>query len=392
MADFSGIGEKECRRNPLPKGCRLSESRTVVLQSVLNAIKEHGRSSMHEEVCGVLVGSLCWDDGPYLLIDGRIEGKHATHQSGSVTFTSETWTYIHEELGAKHPGRIIVGWYHTHPGFGIFLSNMDAFIHENFFSFPWQPAYVFDPQAETDGFFFRTDGELRQEEVCVAPDAEPVVRKPMLLPSDSDGRLVIEEEKPRLRYWFLVAFGTVLCLAILAAVAFVRFRRDAETQIEKLRGNVEQREEQLRKNADDLVVLRRTYEREIAGLRVRITEISTERRSLEATNALHVAEIARLREEQARQDGAIRDGEDRLARLAREKDEVERALEDARAKARELEFRNAELEKAHEEQAPPGTTEPEVHPASESPPIPGLEEGETAKTDWWNWLKFWKWF
>lgn len=392
MADFSGIGEKECRRNPLPKGCRLRESRTVVLQSVINAIKEHGRSSMHEEVCGVLVGSLCWDDGPYLLIDGRIEGKHATHQSGSVTFTSETWTYIHEELGAKHPGRIIVGWYHTHPGFGIFLSNMDAFIHENFFSFPWQPAYVFDPQAETDGFFFRTDGELRQEEVCVAPDAEPVVRKPMLLPSDPNRRIVIEEERPRLRYWFLVAFGTVLCLAILAAVAFERFRRNAETQIEKLRDNVEQREEQLRKNAADLVFVRRTYEREIDGLRFQITEITTERRSLEATNALHVAEIERLREEQSRQNDAIRNGEERLSRLSREKDDAETALEDARAKARELESRIVELEKAREEPTPSGTPEPEAPPVPEPPSVSEREEDEAAKAGWWNWLKFWKWF
>ena len=29
-----------------------------------------------------------------------------------------------------------------------------AVIHENFFGLKWQPAYVYDPQAETDGFFF----------------------------------------------------------------------------------------------------------------------------------------------------------------------------------------------------------------------------------------------
>ena len=104
----------------------LNSSSTFVLQSVINEIKEHGRSSMNKEVCGVLVGNLCWDKVPYLLIDTRIEGRFADHQSGSVTFTSETWDYIHSELSEKYPEKKIVGWYHTHPGFGIFLSNMDV--------------------------------------------------------------------------------------------------------------------------------------------------------------------------------------------------------------------------------------------------------------------------
>jgi proteasome lid subunit RPN8/RPN11 len=47
----------------------------------------------------------------------------------------------------------MVGWYHTHPGFGIFLSGMDLFIHQNFFTQIWHVAYVLDPRARTSGFF-----------------------------------------------------------------------------------------------------------------------------------------------------------------------------------------------------------------------------------------------
>jgi proteasome lid subunit RPN8/RPN11 len=47
----------------------------------------------------------------------------------------------------------MVGWYHTHPGFGIFLSGMDLFIHQNFFTQLWHVAFVLDPRARTSGFF-----------------------------------------------------------------------------------------------------------------------------------------------------------------------------------------------------------------------------------------------
>ena len=229
MADFSTVRQDKCREAKLPEGCVLGDSRTVVLQSVLNEIKEHGRSSMYKEVCGVLVGYLCWDSGPYLLIDGRIEGKHASHQSGSVTFTSETWDYIHEELAAKYPERIIVGWYHTHPGFGIFLSNMDAFIHENFFSFPWEPAYVFDPQAETDGFFFKIGTELVQEDVCVSADTEPSVKEPPAGFVNLD-KIVIEDTSGRKRRYVL--FGAIAAALVCCISAVVVFSLSREGKSE----------------------------------------------------------------------------------------------------------------------------------------------------------------
>ena len=52
-----------------------------------------------------------------------------------------------------------MGWYHTHPDFGIFLSSHDLFIHRNFFDQPLQVAYVVDPIRQTRGFFrWKDDG------------------------------------------------------------------------------------------------------------------------------------------------------------------------------------------------------------------------------------------
>ena len=223
MADFSGVKESECLRKKKPEGCELNASHTFVLQSVINEIKEHGRSSMQREVCGVLLGNLCFDGESFLLIDARIEGKFATHQSGSVTFTSETWDYINNEREAKYPDKKIVGWYHTHPGFGIFLSNMDAFIHNNFFSMKWQSAYVFDPQAETDGFFFAKGESLEQESVVVVPDVEATFVEPKIGRVGEKMTILTEEEEGRQATHRCVIIILSVLIALLVVVDIFGF-------------------------------------------------------------------------------------------------------------------------------------------------------------------------
>jgi hypothetical protein len=55
----------------------------------------------------------------------------------------------------------IVGWYHSHPTYGIFLSDRDRFIHEHFFSGPGQVAHVVDPVLEIEGVFVWRNGKLK---------------------------------------------------------------------------------------------------------------------------------------------------------------------------------------------------------------------------------------
>ena len=65
----------------------------------------------------------------FVKVDATIDALYAEEKGTELTFTQETWDYIHKELESKHKGKKIVGWYHTHPGFGIFLSDRDLFIH-----------------------------------------------------------------------------------------------------------------------------------------------------------------------------------------------------------------------------------------------------------------------
>ena len=114
-------------------------------------VYDHVYDNHAHEVGGVLVGDL--GEGEMPVVSGCIAALEARGERASVTFTHDAWSSIHSQMESDYPGKQIVGWYHSHPGFGIFLSGHDIFIQENFFSDPRQIAYVVDPHAGTEGVF-----------------------------------------------------------------------------------------------------------------------------------------------------------------------------------------------------------------------------------------------
>lgn len=128
-------------------------------------MREYGSSDTSHELAGVLVGRAMKDGkGLFLVVEGFIEAEGAKSSKSAVTFTHEAWEHIFKALDQRWPGRAIVGWFHTHPGFGVFLSSYDRFIHQHFFREPWQMAVVLDPVAEEDGFFCWLSGRLEKTE------------------------------------------------------------------------------------------------------------------------------------------------------------------------------------------------------------------------------------
>jgi proteasome lid subunit RPN8/RPN11 len=106
----------------------------------------HAKESLEAEVGGVLVGTTGEDeDGAFVDVRATIRGSAAREARAQVTFTHETWNQIHTTLDRDFPDLQIVGWYHTHPGFGVEFSAMDRFIQENFFSGKTQVAFLTDP-------------------------------------------------------------------------------------------------------------------------------------------------------------------------------------------------------------------------------------------------------
>lgn len=117
---------------------------------VIRQIRQHARSCSKTEVCGVLIGT---ENTNSLAIEACIAGANAAQAGTHVTFTQDTWEHIYQTKDARYPEHRIVGWYHSHPGFGVFLSDHDTFIHKNFFSSRLQVAWVYDPHSDEEGCF-----------------------------------------------------------------------------------------------------------------------------------------------------------------------------------------------------------------------------------------------
>ena len=115
-------------------------------------IYAHVFSNAEREVGGVLVGRIA-HDGAMPTITGAIPAIAADEQRAALTFTQDSWEHVHRVLDKEYPNERIVGWYHSHPAFGIFLSGHDLFIHRNFFSGQSQIALVVDPIAREEGVF-----------------------------------------------------------------------------------------------------------------------------------------------------------------------------------------------------------------------------------------------
>jgi proteasome lid subunit RPN8/RPN11 len=133
---------------------------TLVIDSeVVRQIRQHARSCGKTEVCGVLIGQ---DHDHRIEVAACIEGQNAQEAGSHVTFTQDTWEHIYAVKDKEYPNERIVGWYHSHPGFGVFLSDHDTFIHSNFFSSPGQVAWVFDPQSDEEGCFGWVEGQIER--------------------------------------------------------------------------------------------------------------------------------------------------------------------------------------------------------------------------------------
>ncbi len=157
--DIRAIDQTHLRQQPCP--ATKHELAVFLAEEAFDRAVARGDSDTTREIGGVLVGELLRDaGGPYLRIDTTIDALHAEEKGAELTFTHATWEHIHKEMDTRHQGKKVVGWYHTHPGFGVFLSDRDQFIHKSFFNLPFQVAFVYDPKSKEHGLFTWRDNEV----------------------------------------------------------------------------------------------------------------------------------------------------------------------------------------------------------------------------------------
>ena len=137
--------------------------KVYIKQDVYKALEKLAVSDTSKELGSIIIGDYCQELGKTnVIISQYVEAKYTDASASTLTFTHETWDYIHKEHERLYPDKKIIGWQHTHPNYGIFLSNYDLFIQENFFNLPFQVAYVIDPIQNIRGFFQWKNGKIEK--------------------------------------------------------------------------------------------------------------------------------------------------------------------------------------------------------------------------------------
>lgn len=136
-----------------------------VSESALGNMLNHADEGFAEgkEVMGFVLGEVYRDDGgEYAVAEGTATSELDSTET-SVRFDPEGF----EELFASmdETGGSIVGWYHSHPGFGCYMSETDIETHVSMFGNGTGFAIVIDPSDGTFMAFRTEDGE--QKDACM---------------------------------------------------------------------------------------------------------------------------------------------------------------------------------------------------------------------------------
>lgn len=122
---------------------------------VMRDMEAHALSNTSVELGGVMLGQQHVDSEgrPFVVVSDCLRAEHYEATKGSFKFTHDTWSQITNQREEFRPDLEMVGWYHTHPGWTVFLSGMDLFICNNFFNRDLDVALVIDPCEQDRGWF-----------------------------------------------------------------------------------------------------------------------------------------------------------------------------------------------------------------------------------------------
>lgn len=137
-----------------PLGVFLSYKAALFIEAYLQA-------NPINEMAGFLVGYASRSETrPFIVVTGAIEAREVTQVDGGVRFTQETWTYLKAIWQREYPDTHVLGWFHSQPGRGVSLSDLNRFTHHRFFERSWQVCFVVDPLQNTSRFYRRAGRKL----------------------------------------------------------------------------------------------------------------------------------------------------------------------------------------------------------------------------------------
>ncbi len=222
-----------------------------IKQDVYKKIEKYSAEDISKEVGSILLGSYTEDkDGISVIISACIEAKYTDASAATLTFTHKTWEDVYKKKDEMYGELSIVGWHHTHPGYGIFLSNYDVFIQKNFFNLPWQIAYVVDPIAKKRGFFeWKEDKPVKMSGFYVYDDAGKQIN-------------TVFKEKPKRKNSGIITIiiSFLLLVSAILNFSFVQEKQKLRAELDSMKKQATESEEaannQKENNASDLIFFR----------------------------------------------------------------------------------------------------------------------------------------
>lgn len=211
----AGLVAAFCAENRLPLARIPAAPQPLVFieRQALEALYDFLAHDLQREHGGVLVGQPYYDSQTqcfFIVIRAAVPARETEGSSVHLQFTADTWDYIAGIIEESFPEMVIVGWYHSHPALGVFMSGIDRATQRAFYNHPWSLAVVVDPVARQTGWFAGPD--------CLALNEQHVVpyEIPARLPAPAKSALEQEywgQQTLRKLRW-LLPFGLLALSAI----------------------------------------------------------------------------------------------------------------------------------------------------------------------------------
>jgi proteasome lid subunit RPN8/RPN11 len=207
-----------------------------ISKGVLNKVMDRAKAT-DNEVIGILVGSI---ENHTIMVEDAVSGEQESDDT-RATLPPKTIAEVTDKiLKGEIKGRI-VGWYHSHPGFGIFMSSTDVNTQKNLQQFSSKvTAMIVDPDDEDFGFFTLHENagvvqleddqvnvyEKDEEKIPEAFSSPPKIPRKEVKRIKNFGEVLAPPPEPRgpNKFIIIAVVVAVLCAAIAGIILFPHIR------------------------------------------------------------------------------------------------------------------------------------------------------------------------
>lgn len=156
------------RYEPVYKKRVVPAAKIFIPEMMISLMAEHAQAGLDnkKEIMGLMIGTIYRDDnGEYAVVD-RIATTDLIADAYSVKFDKGSFDKMFETMDIGE-GECIVGWYHSHPGYGCFMSPTDIATQDGIFNGDCGFALVIDPVRTELKVFDSTPGNPQPVDMVV---------------------------------------------------------------------------------------------------------------------------------------------------------------------------------------------------------------------------------